>query len=559
MTSHRAGIILNDLVCSRYIHDTIQVLKNEGNIELVLILEEITDRQSGSLSKLVQFFQRNGALSLMNSLAFTLLQTLERKLIYFSSHSLRKHFAKIKLELDDFANCIKVEALSTGANSVFCYKHEDLKSLEQLNLDVIVNGKENTSCCRKILSSTRLGLISLQLSASRWGDGMLPAFWEVYQRAPATEFTIQIFREGHDAGTVLYRGEVVTKRTYTENLIHLRTEGNPYLAFIVKKLFNNDKSIENEVRRPAIGIIHKHPNVWQTANYVLKSFMLYTNLFIEKKLLHKDQRWGVAYSREFWSDVELSAGRRISNPKHRFLADPFVFKRNGKHHIFVEDYDVRRGLGAISCVVVSSDDNHEIIDNVLVEPFHLSFPFVFEESSEVFMVPETHKSNSIRLYRCVEFPSKWELDTELFTGVSAVDTMLIKRDDKWFMLTNMSQFSSGDHLSQLHVFWSDELRSSDWKPLSSLPIVHSSRIGRNAGLLFGKNGEWFRVRQRQAFNQYGAGFSIAKITQLDLDGYSEETFAEFDPIFFDDLKGTHHMHGMEDFTVYDFARIERYS
>ena len=123
----------------------------------------------------------------------------------------------------------------------------------------------------------------------------------------------------------------------------------------------------------------------------------------------------------------------------------------------------------------------------------------------------------------------------------------------------MNQFHSEDHLSQLHVFWSDKLRSSDWKSLSPLPVVNSSRIGRNAGLLSGKNGDWFRVRQRQAFNQYGAGFSIAKITHLDLDGYSEETFAEIEPVFFDNLRGTHHMHGVDDFTVYDFVTVERYS
>src|SRR6185503_3713790 len=200
--------------------------------------------------------------------------------------------------------------------------------------------------------------------------------------------------------------------------------------------------------------IHKFPNAWQTANYTLMSIVLYTNLFIERKILRKTERWGVAYSRRFWTDVALSEGKRIPNPKYRFLADPFVIKKDEKHHIFVEDYDCRRGLGAISCVVVNPDDSYEIIHNVLVEPFHLSFPFVFEEAGEMFMLPETHEGKGIRLYRCVEFPNKWELDTELLTGVSAADTMLIKRHGKWFMLTNINQFVFQDHMSQLHVLWS---------------------------------------------------------------------------------------------------------
>ena len=495
----------------------------------------------------------------MSSLTFRVLQELERRLIQFLSKSARKHFEQAKIEPDEFSTCIKVEPLLIEDGKTSCCKDEDLKSLAQLDLDIIVNGKKNTVYCGNILNSSRLGIISLLLGDNRRNGGFPPAFWEVYERAPSTGFTIQIVNEKQDGETVLYRGEVVTRRTYTENLVHLCRESNPFLAFIVKKFLNHDESIKAEEERPVARIIRKYPSAWQTANYILKSFVLHANLFIERKILQKDHRWGVAYSRKFWTDVKLSEGKRIPNPKHRFLADPFVVKRDGKHQIFVEDYDCRRGLGAISCIVVNPDDTYEIIDNVLVEPFHLSFPFIFEESGEIFMLPETYEGNDIRLYRCVEFPNKWELDTKLLEGVSATDTMLIKRHGKWFMLTNMNQFHSEDHLSQLHVFWSDKLRSSEWKSLSPLPVVNSSRIGRNAGLLSGKNGDWFRVRQRQAFDQYGAGFSIAKITHLDLDGYSEETFAEIEPVFFDNLRGTHHMHGVDDFTVYDFATAERYS
>jgi hypothetical protein len=148
---------------------------------------------------------------------------------------------------------------------------------------------------------------------------------------------------------------------------------------------------------------------------------------------------------------------------------------------------------------------------------------------------------------------------ELLKDVAATDTMLIKRQDKWFMLTNINRFATGDNLSQLHVLWSDKLRSSSWKPISALPVANSSLYGRNAGFLKGRNGELFRVRQRQDFNQYGAGFSIARIKQLDVDGYAEETFAEIEPQFFAGLTGTHHMHSVDDFTVYDFAKVERYT
>jgi len=558
MKRYRVGITLNDLVCSKYIHDTIQVLKSEDNIEIILILDESADIKTARLSKIFQELLRNSALNVLNFLTFWLMRTIEGRIARWLSNSARIHFKQRKVEPSEFIKCVKVKSFVSGDGKVSRFNDEDFESLEQLDLDIIVNGKENTVYCSRILSAARLGIISLQLGDNPW-SGLPPAFWEVYRRSSSTGFTVQILNEDQHRGTVLYRGEVITKRTYTENLVHLCRESNPFLALVVKMVLNQDKSIKAEENSPVAGRFHKFPNVWQTTNYILRSFLLYANLFTERKILQKNSRWGVAYTRNFWTDVGLSEGKRIPNPKYRFLADPFVIKKDGKHHIFVEDYDCRRGLGAISCVSVNPDESYEIIHNVLVEPFHLSFPFVFEESGEMFMLPETSEGNGIRLYRCVDFPNKWELDTELLRGVSAADTMLIKRHNIWFMLTNLNQFLFSDHLSQLHVFWSDKLRSSDWKPVSPLPVVNSSRIGRNAGILYGKNGDWFRVRQRQAFNQYGAGFSIAKITHLDLDGYSEESFAEIEPVFFDNLKGTHHMHGVDDFTVFDFVTAERYS
>src|SRR5437762_11394815 len=63
MKKHRVGIILNDLVCSRYIHDTVQVLKSENDIELILILEELRGR---SWSKPGNEFWQCSALDLLN-------------------------------------------------------------------------------------------------------------------------------------------------------------------------------------------------------------------------------------------------------------------------------------------------------------------------------------------------------------------------------------------------------------------------------------------------------------------------------------------------------------
>jgi hypothetical protein len=364
-------------------------------------------------------------------------------------------------------------------------------------------------------------------------------------------------RPGHQTVEQLYAGNIATKRSFVENNVHLRKEGNPFLACVALEFLKAGEKWPTKTEgAPAAKA--GAPSLSQTLAYAAKTFTLFAGLAIGRKILKRDQRWSVGFVRKHWQDADLSRAERIPNPKHCFLADPFVMARNGKHYIFVEDLDERRGLGAVSVAVIEPNGQQQFIANILVEPFHLSFPLVFEEEGEIFMMPETAESRTVRLYRCVEFPHRWELHRELMTDVSATDTMLIKRAGKWFMLTNLNQFGSADHLSQMHVLWANSLKAGEWHRTSPLPAVNSALDGRNGGLLQGKDGAFYRVRQRQDFNRYGAGLSIARITALDENHYAEELVREVKPDFLPGLVGTHHMHGNGDFTVFDFATIERY-
>ena len=47
------------------------------------------------------------------------------------------------------------------------------------------------------------------------------------------------------------------------------------------------------------------------------------------------------------------------------------------------------------------------------------------------MLPETSGNRTVELYRCVEFPHRWELDRVLMDGVHAVDATLAEHDRRW--------------------------------------------------------------------------------------------------------------------------------
>lgn len=428
-----------------------------------------------------------------------------------------------------------------------------------MNFDLIIVPVSDPGLSGSLAAHARLGVLTISDFDGTGIHPELSVFEAVGRQEPAAGYAIRHVDPKRGPDRILHRGAVMTRRSITETAAHLARESGVLLARAAMTLFTGESGAEEERRETApASPPAAAPSPVKTAALAAATLSRLGRRLFERRILKRDLRWGIAYARSFWQDADLSRGVRIPNPPHRFLADPFVMARDGRHWIFAEDYDERRGHGAISCIAVEADGALETFDNVIEEPFHLSFPFLLESGGELFMLPETAESRSIRLYRCVGFPDRWELDTVLMHNVSAVDTMLVGRDGTWFMLTNLSPGATGDHASQLHLFWSKDLRSVSWQPVSFMPLVNDPLTGRNAGLLQGRDGELYRVRQRQAFNFYGAGFSIAKITGLSKNGYAEWEVASVRPDFFPRLFGTHHMHGAGDFTVYDYQTKERY-
>ena len=72
----------------------------------------------------------------------------------------------------------------------------------------------------------------------------------------------------------------------------------------------------------------------------------------------------------------------------------------------------------------------------------------------------------IRLYKCDEFPMKWNLHKVLMKNVNAADTLIIRKDNIWFMLTNICSAGYGDHQSELHIYYSKDLFSNNWSQLN---------------------------------------------------------------------------------------------
>ena len=172
------------------------------------------------------------------------------------------------------------------------------------------------------------------------------------------------------------------------------------------------------------------------------------------------------------------------------------------------------------------------------------------------MIPETSETNEIRLYQATNFPIEWKLRKVLMKEVSAVDTIVFKKEKLWFMLTNICSSGADDHSSELHIFYSESLDSMDWRPIKkSNPVIFDSFKARNGGF-FELNNKKYRVNQVQDFSHYGKCFAINIIIDISPDNYKEETVLEINPNYLEDIISTHHYHSNGDYTVFDYCKNE---
>ena len=198
-----------------------------------------------------------------------------------------------------------------------------------------------------------------------------------------------------------------------------------------------------------------------------------------------------------------------------WYADTFLFEKDGELYLFLEEFDNRTEKGRIA-VSRLEDGRFTAPETVLEEPFHLSYPVVFEENGEVYMMPETHAHGCIRLYRAEAFPYKWTPDRVLVPDTDCVDTVVL---DDWLVTGRLCP--QMDMRIDLLLY-----RRADGAPHPMNPIRSGSFCDRGAGAIVTVGGERLRPVQDCAGSVYGRRVVFKRIVRADDDAYAdEEAFA----------------------------------
>ncbi|MBI4775002.1 MAG: hypothetical protein HY788_12625 [Deltaproteobacteria bacterium] len=553
----RIGILIDSLNCDKYLHDTVKELAQNGRVNLFFLLTIDGKPKQHWLKELISKLHTSGLLRFIELAFFDKLTQFEYRILSNSSSQLKAH-SKL-YNLSDYINNNLIHVKRTYSKSALFVRFSDdaINKIKALNLDLIIKGNARGIFQGAILRSAKQGIISFHHGDNRWNRGGPAAFWEVYLHKPSTGFIIQILTEELDGGSVIFRGEIPTRRTYTENLVNLYNESYPYLSKVILAYANSGYLPVAEDKVPYPELILKAPSIFQSIKYLLLTGLLLFRLGLNKKVFHKHERWSVAFIASKWQDAILRDGVQINNPSNRFFADPFVVTREGKTICYVEDFCYSRNKGCITAIELIDNKTYNILGPVIQEPFHMSFPYLFEYDNHLYMIPETHETNSIRLYKCVNFPLHWEYQKTLMNNVNTSDSMLFAHKERWWLFTNVAIKNSNDYDSQLFAYYTDHPLSEEWTPHKNNPLIFNSNIARNGGILDAGSDSPVRVRQKQGFASYGSGLTLAKIVDLSLSTYSEVEICEIVPHFYPRIKGCHHLFSNGRYTVFDYLRLEK--
>lgn len=168
-------------------------------------------------------------------------------------------------------------------------------------------------------------------------------------------------------------------------------------------------------------------------------------------------------------------GASVSDVPAKFVADPFMVRRAGVWYMFFEVLNQQTAKGEIGLAVSANGMDWTYRQIVLAEPFHLSYPYLFEWNDAYYMLPETLQAEAVCLYKADDFPTHWSLVARLVKA-SCADPSIFHFDGKWWMFVCSTPYQH----DTLRLYFADDLLGH-WTEHPASPIVAGDKSKARPG------------------------------------------------------------------------------
>jgi hypothetical protein len=214
----------------------------------------------------------------------------------------------------------------------------------------------------------------------------------------------------------------------------------------------------------------------------------------------------------------VSGWQDLPDDGARFYADPFPIHYQNGVTLFVEDFEHKTAKGVISAISFGPQGPIGRPKPVLELPYHLSYPFIFIQDDQAWMIPESTASETIDLFRATKYPGGWVKEATLVSSVVASDPTLLYHDGRWWLFATVRD--GGGAFSDALNIWSASDFRGPWIPHPRNPVLIDIASARPAGRIVNRNGELFRPVQ-DCRRGYGHALGIARILTLDQDRFEQ--------------------------------------
>jgi hypothetical protein len=423
------------------------------------------------------------------------------------------------------------------------FQDQKIERIKEYNLDVIIQ------CGFRILKGDILQAANYGVWSYHHVDksvlrGGPPGFWETFKDIGEQGVILQILTKDPDNGIVLYRSFFPCSSFFVSrnnNDCFLRS--SLFVPRTLKRLHNEGKKAffdriekENEKINSDNSALSDSPdNIEFLKLFIKHSYQ--TGAFYFSSIFFRNQ-WVLMYDFNDKISTSFSRFKKIIPPRDRFWADPQIFFKDDIYYIFIEEYIYKKKKAHIALIEMQQSGKYSDPVIVLEEPFHLSYPHVFEYNGTLYMIPEMHQAKSINLYQCTGFPTEWKHRARLMDSKEAVDSTILFHKNKWWLFTNIAEPEGTSLDNELFLYYSDDLFSHNWKSHPMNPVISDVKRARPAGKILERNGQL--IRPSQCGNPwYGYGIKLNEIVVLTENDYAEREIAFIEPTWDKKLKGVH--------------------
>lgn len=243
---------------------------------------------------------------------------------------------------------------------------------------------------------------------------------------------------------------------------------------------------------------------------------------------------GFSFDEKFGDPQFVLDSKKIRNSRGHIhtYADPFLYRHNDELYLFFESQAVGEP-GKIEAIKTTDLKTFEYVGEILKAPFHLSFPFIFENDGVIYLMPESFATKEVVLYRFEEFPNKLVKSRVLLRGAYK-DSSLIQHNGIWYFFTK-SKYG-------LELFYTEDIDEGKLIPHPKNPITADPRYSQCGGSPIILNGQMYRIAQ-DGSGEYGRNISILKVIELSRTKYLEEVVTDnyFDLEHSWNARGGHHL------------------